>query len=144
MFFVQESTLGRVVFKKVNHSISDLFFITSCMFGVPDGCLYTLVFAAVQPNLARSPLFDQYFPLLSPDTVGRVHLSSPTTFWLNVEVLAQQFDSAQTKLSAISITQLSDMQFNSCLRKKHLLVADLGQFIVGVVVGVLMLMARVI
>jgi len=40
---------------------------------------------AVQPNLARSPLFDQYFPLLSPDTVGRVHLSSPTTFWLNVE-----------------------------------------------------------
>lgn len=146
MFFVQESTLARVVFKKINHSISDFFFITSCMFGVPDGCLYTLVFAAVQPNLARSPLFDQDFPLLSPDTVGRVHLSSPTTFWLNVEVLAQQFDSAQTKLSAISIaeTQLSDMQFNSCLRKKHLLVADLGQFIVGVVVGVLMLMARVI
>jgi len=40
---------------------------------------------AVQPNLARSPFFDQVFPLLSPDTVGRVHLSSPTTFWLNVE-----------------------------------------------------------
>lgn len=101
---------------------------------------------AIQPNLARSPFFDQVFPLLSPDTVGRVHLSSPTTFWLNVEVLAQQFDPPQTKLSAISIaeTWMSDIQFNSCWRKKHLLVADLGQFIVVVVVGVLMLMPRVI
>jgi hypothetical protein len=146
MFFVQESTLQRVVFKKIHHSIFDLCFITSCMFLVPDGCLYTIVFAAIQPNLARSPFFDQVFPLLSPDTVGRVHLSSPTTFWLNVEVLAQQFDPPQTKLSAISIaeTWMSDIQFNSCWRKKHLLVADLGQFIVVVVVGVLMLMPRVI
>jgi hypothetical protein len=48
-------------------------------------------FAAIQTNFARSPIFDGVYNLFTPETLGSVQQGSPVTFWLNVEVFAQQF-----------------------------------------------------
>jgi len=62
-----------------------LLCLTGCV------CAPRVEFAAIQTDFARSPIFDGVYNLFTPETLGSVQQGSPVTFWLNVEVFAQQF-----------------------------------------------------